>query len=772
MARTALQTVYADFRQGYVTVANPLAYPEGSVKDIDNFDIKDNGTLAKRPGLTQESSSVISTGYSLAALSDVAVSLHTWHNVNNQGSAKLAVIQVADKLYFYKMLDSGIDLSSAEGSIDLPIPSSGRNIEITATSGNGWLFVAHPSIKPQAVKRTETGFIADPISIRIRDVSLWRGETDNQTGYTSSILFPQHEYNLRNAGWPRSAVCSTASNADTGTTITDPVKWMKAKIGKYPRISVPFQAAKAGGGDTLTKQMAFNPWAIENDSYYGGSKPPVGYYIVDAESWQRRGEGDYNLIPGSAGSDTLVKKYSWDSYPTYIEFYSGRVWYAGAQGYAEAQEYGGSYSKKDNLNTSNTIYFSQQLDIDLDKAGLCYQENDPTAEDINQLLSTDGGTIAIRGAGEIFAIKTYRTSLLVFSDQGVWAISGLDGNSFKADSSSVTKISNIGPVSKDSISLTSDSVFFAADDALYVIVGDEISGLPAVQDISSEKIKDFYNELSNTQKATAKLSFDPARRVFYMFYREVDEDNTDSAFIPYTKALVFNQDLGAYYKYSIQAVDNFLLTSLFYNKDNLSIRRDVITIDEIPVTIDDVDVYIETSFGKDSKNGIQLLTAKEVDGDVKLFFSAFLDRTNFEDWGIGFSPRVQFGFDMAGDIIRDSKKAPRLITHMERTETGFEPNPDDPTGASVQLKNPSSCGLSYAWDWNNRYSPSIEIYRFSRNYTPYGVADSFDYGPEVITTKNRIRGKGKSLGLSLEGGYAEDCRILGLGIVYTVAQGF
>src|SRR5690554_1236564 len=608
MARAAQQKVYADFRQGFVTVANPLAYPEGSVKDIENFDIKDNGTLATRPGLIQESNARVNTGRSLNSIGQVAISLHVWSNVDNRGEDKLAVIQVADKLYLYKVRNNGIDLSVQEGFIDLPIPSSGHNIEISATSGNGWLFIAHPSMRPHALKKEESGYILEDIVIKIRDMSLWRGADDNQTGFTSTTLYPYHEYNLRNAGWPRSALVSKKSNADDGVTTSDPVTYSRSKIGKYPNISIPFHAGRAGGGDTLQEQTAFNPWAIQNDSYFGGSKPPVGRYIVNAESWQRRGEGQ-----GSTG--TLTKKYSWSTYPSSVEFYAGRVWYAGANGYDEVKEGPAEYTKKDDLNTSNTVYFSQQLDIDLDKVGLCYQENDPTAEDLNALLPTDGGTISIRGAGEIFAIRTYQTSLLVFSDQGVWAISGQDGNSFKADSSSVIKISNIGPASKEAISFTSDSIFFAADDAIYVVTSDEVSGRPAVQDMTSGRIKDFYNELSNEQKDTAILAYNKSERLFYMFYKNTEDRVEDTAFIPYTRVLIFNQDLGCFYKYSIKAVDNYMLGSLFYTKDKFEYYQEPVTLndDSTLVTLNDevTPISVEYAFGVASDNSLQLLTVTE-----------------------------------------------------------------------------------------------------------------------------------------------------------------
>lgn len=771
MARTAQQKMYADFRQGFVTVANPLAYPEGSVKDIVNFDIEDNGTIRTRAGLVQEPPDVIDTGYSLDRLSDYAVSLHVWDNVSNRGDTKLAVVQVAGSLKLFSMDNTGIDTTNMVAEINLPIPFSQRHIKITAVSGNGWLFVAHPGMRPHVIKEENGVYSTESITIKIRDTSLWRGETEEQTGFSSSSLFPQHEYNMRNAGWPRSSNVSKESDPNSGVEVADPILYTHTKLSKYPVVSIPFHSAKAGGGDNLDEQMAYNPWAIENDSYFGLSKPPLGRYIVDAESWNRSGEGKTFLY----GNPFLTKKYSWLSYPTSIEFYAGRVWYCGAQGYEEETTGGSGYTKKDNLDTSNTVYFSQQLDIDLDKVGLCYQENDPTAEDLNALLPTDGGTISIRGAGDIFAIRTYQTSLLIFSDQGVWAISGQDGNSFKADNSSVVKISNIGPASKESISFTSDSIFFAADDAIYVVTSDEVSGRPAVQDMTSGRIKDFYNELSNEQKDTAILAYNKSERLFYMFYKNTEDRVEDTAFIPYTRVLIFNQDLGCFYKYSIKAVDNYMLGSLFYTKDKFEYYQEPVTLNDgsTLVTLNDevTPLSVEYAFGVSSDNSLQILTVTEgEDGRAKLFFSTFSDDETFEDWGTPYTPYVEFGFDAAGDLMRDSKKAPILISHMTRTENGFTENPLDPEGNSFFLSRPSSCLMSYAWDWSNKYNNPVELYRFNRLYIPTGSEDPFDYLNEVITTRTRIRGKGTSLGLRLEGSERKDCRVLGLGILYTAAQ--
>jgi hypothetical protein len=158
------------------------------------------------------------------------------------------------------------------------------------------------------------------------------------------------------------------------------------------------------------------------------------------------------------------------------------------------------------------------------------------------------------------------------------------------------------------------------------------------------------------------------------------------------------------------------------------------------------------------------------DGTAKFTFSSFTDLENREDWGNAYTGYVEFGFDTAGDIMRDSIKAPVLISHMQRTEDGFQVNPADPLGQELILTNSSGCLLSYGWDWATNYKNPIQIYRFHRNYVPSGTDDPFNYGVDVITTRNRIRGKGHSLGIRLDSEAGKDCRILGIGILYTAAQ--
>src|SRR5690606_10914411 len=99
------------------------------------------------------------------------------------------------------------------------------------------------------------------------------------------------------------------------------------------------------------------------------------------------------------------------------------------------------------------ILFTKVIE-DRNDYNICYQTHDPTAEDISDLLDSDGGVINIPDAYGINRLYAYGASLLVFAENGIWVIKGVD-DVFKATEYSVSKISPIG--------LSNEKTFVSAD---------------------------------------------------------------------------------------------------------------------------------------------------------------------------------------------------------------------------------------------------------------------------------------------------------------------
>ena len=102
--------------------------------------------------------------------------------------------------------------------------------------------------------------------------------------------------------------------------------------------------------------------------------------------------------------------------------------------------------------------------------------------------------------------------------------------------------------------------------------------------------------------------------------------------------------------------------------------------------------------------------------------------------------------------------------HFNRSESGFVE-----VDGELEAVNPSSCSITSRWDFANssasgKWGRPFEAYRLPRNFIPQDVDDEFDYGYEVISSKTKLRGRGKSVSLKFETAPAKDCQIIGWGM--------
>ena len=106
-----------------------------------------------------------------------------------------------------------------------------------------------------------------------------------------------------------------------------------------------------------------------------------------------------------------------------MAFYAGRVFYAGCQ----PEERG---------ELAGRVYYSQIL-RNKSNASRCYQANDPSAKDLNDLVDTDGGYITINDLGVVHAMVPFRQSLILISTNGCWEIGA--GDSYFAPASYIVR---------------------------------------------------------------------------------------------------------------------------------------------------------------------------------------------------------------------------------------------------------------------------------------------------------------------------------------------
>jgi len=135
---------------------------------------------------------------------------------------------------------------------------------------------------------------------------------------------------------------------------------------------------------------------------------------------------------------------------------------------------------------------------------------------------------------------------------------------------------------------------------------------------------------------------------------------------------------------------------------------------------------------------------------------------DFLDWGdTNYTSFAETGYDFIGDLVT-KKNAPYIVTYCRLTETGFTGNEND----GYEAVRPSSVLLSSAWDFKDTFSTGQQIYR--KKY-PVVVdpndLDSYNYPEDMITSRVKVRGHGRSMRLRYESEQGKDFILVGWGII-------
>ena len=225
--------------------------------------------------------------------------------------------------------------------------------------------------------------------------------------------------------------------------------------------------------------------------------------------------------------------------PEVTGVYAGRVWYGGI----------------DSSTIGNRIYFSQVLRTD-SEIGRMYQKYDPTSRDFNELLDTDGGYIDIPEMGWVRGMKVLKDSLLIFADNGIWSISGGNYEYFAATSYSVSKLTEVGVVSKKSIEEIEDTWVYAANRGIYIISSEN-----RVQNITEESIHTRYRKIPQANKKQIDIVYNPFDKTLHVLHGLNGEDCWR-----YCTELIINHRIKAWYEYKFK--HSFLTHALHTGNDS------------------------------------------------------------------------------------------------------------------------------------------------------------------------------------------------------------
>ena len=746
-----------NFTGGLNTEATPLNFPENSAQEIDNFDLYITGEVKRRLGLDFEASYTVRPETTSATdIANYAISTGEWKAVNGKGDINFLVVQIGLKLYIH---DLGADPLSGtvRGIIDLSPFKTGEAPEskvLSMTFGEGIMVVANEQIDPVTVTydiALDT-FTPKAIKIQIRDFEGIEETVENNI--RPGTLSADHKYNLRNQGWPELTWCAKDSKGDNGVLYTDPVQHSFNYRSIYPSNSDIFHACKAVAANEANAVGSYSVWTMQQIAT-GNTPAPKGHYLLDAFAEDRQSiSGISGIEPGNNTSQR----------PSAVAFYAGRVWYAGVP----------------DQNYTGNVYFSQSL-VDPKNAGKCYQEFDPTAEDLNAILATDGGVLHLSEVGTVYKMINIGQDLIIIASNGVWAIGGDNARgNFSADTFSIRKITEEGAVARESIVVTEGIVHWWGNGGIWSMQGSQVDDQLIVERITRNTIQTFYDDLEQPSKAYVRGFYDSFDKKVYWLYNDTAGYDAINFRFNYNRALVLDMTLQAFYTYTFGELDtNSPFIAAMTQKTS---GNEGVTTYDIFQGGDDVeeggdDIQQDVAFESFANVLVKFLTfVVNDDGTYSYTFSELKDR-GFTDWrtwdqeknnvantGVNYDSTIQSGWNNMGDLIRN-KTITHITSFFTRTEDGYSAG-EEP--GQVEFTNPSGAYIQTRWEYTDldvgQWTTLRQAYKMQRFYMPEDENDPFDYGYSVIRSKQRMRGRGEAFSVRYESEDGKDMQLLGYGI--------
>ena len=795
---------YFQFNKGINTEANEIGFPDGFSTDEQNYELLIDGSRKRRKGLGEETGgSNKATGQTIGAAH--AYTTYKWRGVGSDPDKNFIVHQIGAALYFTDDAETisttyhADNVSLAAYLLDTTTYDS-TDVEdsvVQMTQGRGVLIVTGKFIQPFYVEYDATGDSFNPVSIDLKVRDFYGIDDGVSDSLQPLALSADHEYNLRNRGWIDADITTYTTDSssnqypakgqiwhrgnrrtvdvlyadDDGINIFDAAKLEALQFGQASApqgslflnpLDTRYSASVSNDGDEVTiasitctdtdfaggngtfrivtdtihnrldlEQVTLSGTLVTMHITFFGSfniqitidgsytiayvdtttfditfKPAIYDALTSVEQ-----EGQINGSVALPKSDGSLLSFG----PTACAYMAGRTWLAGIQ----------------DAEWSDTIFFSK-IALKPNQFAKCYQEADPTQPDYNQLTGADGGTIVIPNLGQVKRMLPLRDKLLVFSDQGVWEIGGNKREVFSATGFQVRKITEAECSSNRSPVVIGNRAIYTGPRGIHLIAPNQYTSVLEETSLSEDTIQTLWNAIPVARQEVVQTVYDSARKKLYFLYGDTG-DNANH----YANALVLDLRIGSYTKYVFNTT----------------------------ATVGLLGAYSITDSDSSDSNKKVKWTAQSTNSLI----TCDLDQTDYLDFDGAESPLpyVLSGWDNIGSFQR-RRRAPIITVFAKRTETGYTA-----TGNGYDPVNESSNLLTAYWDWTDdsvsgKIGTQHETYRHTRGFVPSGTTDVDGY--PVVTTRNKLRGRGRVLQLRFDGAATKDSHILGFTVNYKVSR--
>tara|TARA_R100000988_G_scaffold98878_1_gene67366 strand:- start:1387 stop:3597 length:2211 start_codon:yes stop_codon:yes gene_type:complete len=728
---------YNTFVAGLITEAGPLTFPENASHDELNCILFRKGNRRRRLGIDYENSYALSSAtITEAQARDKAIRTHVWSSVAGNGNRNFLIIQLDSTLHYYDLSTDPLSNGKKSFTTDLNTYKATGVTDVgsepvSVTSGRGLAIVSSKTLEPFTIEYIVASdtITVTPISLQIRDFD---GVDDSlEPDEEPSSLTAEHSYNLKNQGWN-----------SPGSGEADPTTTYQSSKSVYPSNSKQWWIAK-------DNEDIFKPDLLAKFSG-GNTLAPRGHWLLNPFYKDR------STVSGVAG----ITVESEANRVQFVQFFAGRIWYFGV----------------DSSKINGNIFFSQVL-TDVDRAGKCYQEGDPTSEENNELLDDDGGVIVIPEIGSILGSLVVDRFLIIFASNGCWAISGASNDGFKATDFQVNQVTTVGCNSTGSIIEVESKPYWWSETGIYTIAPDQISGRLTAQSLTQNTIETFYqDEIPSVSKAFAQSVYDPATKRIYWFYNTVAPTSGNQYTANVNAALIFDTSLGAFYPWQISSLDSNspVIAGVFNTKSVNAVDNTELVADsdgDLVIRSNGDSVVVDVTSISGSNTFLKWFFLEPTGSSTYKWTFGLFNNGDYIDWetkdgtGKTYESYVQTGFEIAGDFVK-KKTPPYIYVYFDKSETAT---------AGGALVNPSSCFLTTKFDWTEsgdtgKWSTRRQIYRLKR-YFDSGIISTHLPGETLVVAKEKIRGRGRAIQFRFESESGKDFNIHGWQAIYNVQDG-
>ena len=658
-----------NFIGGLSTDTHELNTPINVSVDEDNCALNRRGYRERRFGMDFEDGwELHDTGADADAIDTMYIKTYDWESVGNEANRNFLVIQFGNDLKFY---DKASDpLSDGEMPFDLdlldhlaPAHSDASEDGIQVASGKGSLFVTGRKIAPFYIEYDSAANTISTTAIVFRIRDLDRADPDLGVEAQPTTLTAEQLYDYFNQGWYARAKAYDTESSTRGTPAynTQVLSFYRNTRAKYPPLTKPWWIGKRIGDGEVD---VFDPSGAYDPVYAGNTLAPLGHYILDPFAKDRSTASVLSgPDPSGIGTTAGIQIVSEDDRPEAMGFYAGRV----------------IHGFKD------TLYVSQLIKDDLSIAGYCYQEADPTSEEISDLIDADGIVIPIPGAGRILSLFAMENSAIIFATNGLWMLGGIGpGEGFKTTAFSVSKISSIDIISPRTLIDVDGNPCWWGQNGIYVLAPRERGDLGIIN-LLEKKVQNFFDSIPSTAKETASGAYDKVRKMIVWIY----DDPADGAVTTpnqYACRDVLNYDtvLGAFYPYTISSLAS-----------NSPFVYDVFQV--LPLATEIVEeLVVDSSAVTVTDSGgasVVILTSQSVEGLASAEGTAGVKYLVFGlPWTVIATPDMCANdYDVYGTAVDTSVNTPEeMLCPFSRANVATWSSNSDPPGGTGVISSPAS----------------------------------------------------------------------------------